>query len=98
MQLKEKLQTIKDLDEKILELIAEEESESDTEGADAVSKEIDEAAAFQDKVNSAILSIQELLLPNGPMHRGEQNSSIRVSCHENVRKVRAKLPKLEVRR
>ena len=98
MQLKEKLQTVKDLDEKVLELIADEESESDTEGAGPVSKEIDEAAAFQDKVNSAILSIQEILLPNGPMHRGEQNSSIRVSSHENVRKVRAKLPILELRR
>ena len=98
MQLKEKLQTVKDLDEKILERIAEKEGESETEGADEVSKEIEDAAAFQDKVNSAIISIQELLLPNKPTIVSEPSVSLGRPTYEYVRKVRAKLPKLELRK
>ena len=40
MQLKEKLQTVKDLDEKVLERVAEKKSALETEGADEVSKEM----------------------------------------------------------
>ena len=98
IQLKEKLQTVKDLDEKVLERIAEKESESETEGADEVSKEIEDAAAFQDKVNSAIISIQELLLPNKPKIVSEPRVSLGRPTYEHVRKVRAKLPKLELRK
>ena len=98
MQLKEKLQTVKDLDEKVLERIAENEGESETEGTDEVSKEIEDAAAFQDKVNSAIITIQELLLPVKPTIVNEPSISFGRPTYENVKKVRAKLPKLELRK
>eukprot|EP00795_Rhopilema_esculentum_P007052 gene7052-12683_t len=49
IQLKEKRDTLKVLDEKILELIADEETESETEGVDPISKEIEDSAGFQEK-------------------------------------------------
>ena len=98
MQLKEKLETVKDLDEKVLERITEKDSESETEGANEVSKETEDDVAFQDKVNSAIISIQELLLPKKPTILSEPSISFRRPGHENVKKVRAKLPKLELRK
>ncbi|XP_065061319.1 uncharacterized protein LOC135688408 [Rhopilema esculentum] len=99
IQLKEKRDTLKVLDEKILELIADEETESETEGVDPISKEIEDSAGFQEKVNSAILYVQECLLPEESTRRKNSNISVdSLSLNESSRKVRAKLPKLELKK
>ena len=105
MQLQEKLEVLGTLDKQILALVTEKElakeETEDTEDEDECLKEIEESGGVKEKINMALLTIQEKLTQKEQrfgMRRSESQISVDSlnSTSSQVRKVRAKLPKLEL--
>ena len=104
MQLKEKLKILGTLDKQILDLVTEKELSSEetyeTE-EDECLKEIEECGSVQEKINMALLTIQEKLATK-EQSTGTSRSDSQISLDSlnstssQTRKVRAKLPKLEL--
>ena len=103
MQLKEQTETVKKFDERVLELLATDSEEEE----DAFAREIEESGALREKVNFALITIDETFKANVGnetvrLRRSDSENSIlsvesHVSSVSSFRKVRAKLPKLELK-
>ena len=103
MQLNEKLEILGTLDENILNLIATNDTSDESDECD---KEVEEAGAMKEKVNLALLTISELL----PQTLNDARPTLRRSTFQlsinsldslvssSHRRVRAQLPKLELKR
>ena len=104
MQLKEKLEILGNLDENILNLIATKDTSEDE--SDECDKEVEEAGAMKEKVNCALLTISELLpqtLNDARPTLQRSISQLSIDSLDSLassshRRVRAQLPKLELKR
>ncbi|XP_048583524.1 uncharacterized protein LOC125563014 [Nematostella vectensis] len=90
---KEKIATLRALDDEILELLVEAEDDEDLE------KFLDEGDEMRGKLHKIVFKIEELLSQK-TMNTSARGSvtSVASSEHKNNPKVRARLPKLEVRK
>ena len=104
MQLKEKLEILGTLDKQIMDLVTEEElasAETEETDEDECLKEIKECGSVQEKINMALLTIQEKLatkeqrtgLRRSDSHISQNSLS---STSSQTHKVRPKLPKLDL--
>ena len=97
--LQEKIETLKKLDNQILDLIGGLESED----LDVlIEREIEESDRFRGELNQVVLRLEEVLNPSmhsaGPASTGASSQNENAHPANPVHNMKAKLPKLEVKR
>ena len=93
-QLKEKVEILKTLDSEILEFLSVEGDE------DACVAEVAEVSNWNEQINLALIEIADLSEDVRPMKRYDSVNSVKStsSVNSTVRKIRARLPKLETKK
>ena len=102
IQLKDRNEMLGALDVEILDGISQHVEE---DGDEACGQEIEEAGMFQERMNDALIAIEDVLNEARPLVRANSNFSVdslasgeTSQCSSGIKKVRARLPKLELQK